>query len=424
MEKEKIWVDLGRMDESMLGIDMMNPVQLRFTAVLDHEIDDGMIAAAWDRTLRVYPVLDAVLGFERGDAGFYMNFENFMKYRGDHLYLVRPEGGENRPVKSRIPVRPGTPAVGGRLACVSYSGNRLSFSAYHTLLDGGGIKAVFGTLLYSYFALYDGREDPEPPAELREGRETGAYYVSRYRDYVGGMAYTPVPLYTLPRGCRGIPEKDAVNDEHTYWGGIRLPADEFMRFCRQNGANPSAMLGVLMARADYAVHPEERADAVFHVTLSNRKALGLEDAISNAIGLATVYLTREEAEEGPIPDAVRKIRKDMEYQRTRDYQITFARLFGTYKHAPAYEPGIITYVGSIDAGRGSRHITDFRMETNGDRVTYLAQVNDRFILMLQYGRATEKYMHALAGVLAGLGLSAEMISPAEYVDRDVPEAVL
>ena len=425
MDRQKMIADFGRLDECMgLGVDLLNPVQLRFTAALDHEIDGVMLAEAWERTKRVYPVLDAVLGFDRGDANFYLIPGNFEKYRGDHLYLAQPEGGENRPLKSKIPVRPATPAFGGRLASVSYYGNTVSFSSYHTLLDGGGMKMVFSTFLYTYFALYTGQEDPEPVVELAEGRDLDAYYVSRYRDYVASLEYKPTPLYTLPRGCRGIPEPEAVNDEHVHWGAISLPAAGFMRFCKENGANPSAMLCVMMARATYLVHPEEQGESVFHLTLSNRKALGLEKYISNAIGLATVYLTREEAENRPLPESVRKIRQDMESQRTKDYQVSFARLFETYQHAPAYVPGTVTYVGPLDIGSSNCHITDFRMETGADRTAYLAQLNDRFLLMLQYGKATEKYIRALGRVLEDAGVSAEITSPVEYVAVDSPAPIL
>lgn len=424
MDKSKVLVDLGLVYETMLGADITNPVQLRYTVTLDHVIDDELIVKAWERTKRVYPIIDSVMGYEHGGPSVYMNHKTREKYMNDHLYLIEANGGVNIPVKTKVPVQPGSDVVGGRLICISYYEKTVSISSYHTLVDGGGLNMVFSTFLYSYFALYTGHEDEKPVVELTEGRNIKDYYTAALMDVIFLQEYIPTPIYSLPKGCRGFLDQDMVNDENIYQGSINAAADDLIKFCKENGANPSSMICVLLAKAAYALNPDEQSDIVFELTVSIRRLLGIETSISNALSLATAYTTRYDMMNKPISETARKIRKDVDLQRTKDYYVSFCRFFNTYRHSPRFNPRIVTYMGKINIGDNNCHIVDFNMETNGKANIYLMQLNDKFKLMIQYGKATQKYLNEFIKIFSELGIKAEIAHSSHYVLKDSAAAVL
>lgn len=424
MEKNNILVDLGKISGTMLETDLKNPVQIRYQAVLDHDIDDHMIKEAWERTKRVYPLIDAVLAYEHLEHGMFPDIEAVQKYGDDHLYLVQADGGANHPVKTRVPVRPGTDAVGRRLICISYFERTVTISTFHILTDGSGISMIFSTFLYSYLALYTGHEDARPPVELREGRSIKEYYNARFLDTVFSAEYTPTPIYTLPLGCRGFFDEDMVNDENIYVGSLHVSAEDLIRCCKENGANPSSLLCALSAKAAYHINAGKKDDVVVSLTMALKKMFGLEETISNAVRLSLSYASYDDVMNKPISAAAQKIRKDMDLQRSKDYIVSFCRLFETYQYIPQVRPRVVTYIGNFDIGDNTKHIVDFNMETEGHFVVYTIQLRDQFVFVVQYGKATEKYLNEFDRLFKEMGIRSEISSPVHTVLKDVREAVL
>ena len=427
MGDRKILVDLGEMLGSEIIYDLDNPFHLRYTAELDHEPDGGLLAEAWERTKRVYPLIDSVLVFDRGDLDYYKSIKNEDRpgYCHDHMYLAAAEKGENVPVKTKIPVAPGTAAVGGRLVCISYYGNTVTLSAYHTLVDGGGMNMIFSTFLYSYLALYTGHEDQHPVVELREGRKSGEYYTPSLFDLVYSRDYNPVPIYSLPHGCRGFRDPDMANGEGRLLAAdLAVSAEDFLAFCKKNGANPSSMLCTLIAEATRDLYPDGWDSLAYNLTVSVRKAFGLENAISNSVSCAVACITREEMERESLAAVSQKVRRDIDSQRGWDYFASFYRAFTTYRYQPTFIPRTVTYIGGLNIGENNRHITGFSMAANGDSNLYFMQLNDRFHMCLEYGRATGKYLDAFLRVFEELGIRSEIIHPAYEVSADVQAPVL
>lgn len=424
MDKSKILVDLGTVGEVKLSNDLENPIHIRLTATLDHELSDELIVKAWDRTKRVYPVIDAVLGFEHGDALFYMDPKAKAQYSEKHIYLVQAEEGKNDPVRSKAPIVPGTETVGKRLICISYFGSRVSIGAYHILVDGTGLSKIFNTFLYSYLALYTGQEDEKPVVELTEGRKPEEYYISPLNRFIYQQEYTPVPLYLLPPGCRGFMDQGFQVDGNCYTGSLSVPSADFMKLCKEIGANPSAMLCILTAKAAYALNPEETNDILFGMTLALKSALGIDDAISNASSFALSYASRDEIMNKPLSGVSQRIRSDVDMQRTRDYIITSQRSASTFIYSPQLRPRMVTYLGAVNIGDNTGHIVDFSLETDAHLVVYMIQLKDRFIIPLQYDNLTEKYLNEFKKALGELGVAAEISQPASLVVKDSQTAVL
>ena len=424
MDKSRILVDLGMISSTMLETDLKNPVQIRYQAILDHEIDGELLKKAWNRTKRVYPLIDAVLYFEHGKEGEYPDLKAVREYGTDHLFLIKAQGGVNDPIHTKVPVRPLTDAMGGRLIGVNYSGRTVSISSFHILTDGSGINMIFSTLLYCYLALYTGHEDEVPPVELREGRSVEQYYNSSFINTVYESDYTPTPLYTLPLGCRGFIDRDMVNDENIYIGSLHIPADEFIRYCKENGANPSSMICALSAKAAYAINPDTKEDVVVALTMALKQMFGLEETISNAVRMSLAYATYEDVTEKPISETAQKIRRDTGTQRTKDYIVSFCRVFETYQYQPKIRPRVVTYIGKFDIGDNTRHVVDFNMETNGHYVVYMIQLQGEFVFIVQYGKATEKYLNEFNRIFHEAGIHSTVSSTTHTVEKDAPGPVL
>ncbi|MDO4537785.1 MAG: hypothetical protein Q4B54_06445 [Coriobacteriales bacterium] len=428
---QEILFDLGPLGDTIIGHDIYSPVHLRYTVDLDHVIDDKLIKQAWDTTKRVYPIIDALLMLVH-DKSYYMarqEDQNDPCFR-EHVYLVKATDGSNDPVKSKVPIRPETDIVGNRVVCISYFDKTVSISCYHTLLDGTGMSMVFRTFLYEYLALYTGHRDEHPIVELEEGRSLEQYYMSARELIMESLDdYTPQPLYMLPFDTTGFIDKDMRNEMGPHgpevsFGSIRVPSKDFMSLCKRNGANPSAMLCTLLAKALYELNPDEERDAVFELTISTRKLFGCERSISNHVSTAMAYTSRKDIETGSLADASRKIRADISSQRGRDYEISLKRTNNMYRCDKRFANLVVTYIGTFSIGDNDEHIKDFRMGTFANTNLYCMGVGDEFILMLQYGVGTQKYLDAFIGIFKELGIEARMNVAARTVDYDVLTPVL
>ncbi|MCR4749979.1 MAG: hypothetical protein K5877_09335 [Lachnospiraceae bacterium] len=423
MEREKILADLGTIAETTLGRDLFDPIHERFTATLDHDIEGKLLKDAWEETKRIYPIIDGVLGFEH-EVSAYIDRETRARYMGDHLYIIKAEEGENHPIKSKVPITPGTPACGKRLICVTYYKNEIVISAYHTVLDGDGINKIFNTFLYLYLALYSGHEDESPIVELTKGRDISDYYTERLSEILYNRDYTPTPVYTFPLGCRGFLDSDMENDENVYTATLALDAAGFMKYCKSNGINPSALLCAAAAKTAYDENPTKKEDVVVSLTVSLKKMLGREHDISNAVALAYGYARYEDIKNKPIAETAKKIRADVDSQRSCDYYISLFRLFTTYQNDPMFKARLVTYIGRVDIGDNTKHILDYKAETNSSEVVYLMQVGSKFSLSVLYGRATERYLQAYRRFFEEIGIETEVFASVHHVIKSSDTAVL
>jgi hypothetical protein len=278
-------------------------------------------------------------------------------------------------------------------------------------MDAGGVLKVLQTLLYSYFVLQSGKEDENPVVELSEGREISDYYTVDVRDVIYPAEYTPQPIYSLPEGCRGFMDADMRNEEKIHARNLHIPVEEFMNYCRTNRLNPTALLSAVASRAAYTVHPEERRDVVMSMTVSLKKFFARENDISNSLGLAHTYATYEECSGKELAAVAGRMRGEIKQQLTADYSASFYRFIDNYQRItskPLFEGRVITYVGAVNIGENNHHLLDIRMETNSCNVINMIQLNDRFSLMILYGKATDAYLKAIESIFREIGIHVEI----------------
>ena len=426
IDQSRLILDDGVAAEEILLLDdLLNPMHLRDTIRFDHEIDADLLAEAWERTKRVYPIIDAVLEVDEGEPSFFLNPVWRKLHAKDHLYFMWPKEGENRPIRSKVPIAPCTDAVGGRMLAVTYYGDTLTVGVYHLLVDGVGFIKIVSTFVYSYLALYTGHEDEQPVVELREGRAVEDYFIPVVPEKLFAQGYTPVDLVVPPARIRGFYDALMQNDDGVVLSGtIEIDASDFMHLCKSCGANPSAMIAVLLGRAIYGVNPDQQEGIVFGFTISARSVLGLEDSIANAAVGGVSFATRDDIEHKSLAEVTQRVRADLGKQRTRDHVISFIRFTRTEHGMFQFIPRPVTYMGAFSVGNNTKHIKEMFLGTKGDTNVFLYQVNDRFYLTLHYGKATQEYLDEFAQVFGELGVSAEITHPAHPVDLDVTAPVL
>lgn len=184
------------------------------------------------------------------------------------------------------------------------------------------------------------------------------------------------------------------------------------------------MLGLLLSRAFYSLHPEEKKDLFFEITTSARKTFHSEGCISNCVSNVIAGVAREDAMKEDAAGFVRKFREEMNLQRSDEYVKTMRLFEGTYGHNYVNKQITLTYIGSVDVGKNTEHLRKFEMETNATQLVILAQVKDEFTLMLLLGKVTQKYLDRICELLREEEIDAEVITEARPIIKDSDHIVL
>ena len=258
------------------GADRNDKTHLRIKLELDHEVDGNDLTEAWRKTLKVYPLLNWIPEDVKGDILYY-----------------EPEK-EPEPVHCDAPVMPYTELAGKRVIAVSYYGKSVTVTLFHAISDATGIIGVLKTLMYHYCTLHFHKEYDQTGIMLTEGREVEEYYGSPFRLPLGD--YTSQPLAFFPIGNTVYRDPDMVppNPGDIVTSCVTVSSEEFMRYCKEHKANPSAMLCILLGKAVYGMHPEERRRLCLDVTVDYRKALGLTECLGVFSSSAIICTTYEQ----------------------------------------------------------------------------------------------------------------------------------
>lgn len=378
----------------------------KFSVTLDHDIDPQMLSTAWEKTKKVYPLIDCVPDMADGEIVFYKDDRN------------------NPPIKSSKPIKPGTAVCSERAFVITYYENTVSMSSFHSVVDGGGINMIFSTLLYFYLEAYTGEGDEQPPVETREGRSPEEYFQPLSGIEIGEFEQKPLITYKKRKGM--FIDLDMTPDEKgdIIISRIKVPVDKFMSACKGIGANPSAMMTVLMSKAAYKLHPERRGDLAFVLTMSARKAFGIPDTIANCSANLLIPVEYGDIMGDDISAASKKIRSIIDYQRDEDFIKTLASFYETYDWILAKRYAVLTYIGKLDVGKNTKHIKGFEMTDDATCSMYMMELNGEFVISFQLGKVTEKYMNSIMEILSEFGVEAEIETAPYAVMKDTDNAAV
>jgi hypothetical protein len=135
-------------------------------------------------------------------------------------------------------------------------------------------------------------------------------------------------------------------------------------------------------------------------------------------------VTYEDVTNGDIKEFVKKFRAELDSQRSDDYVKTKRLLTSTYELNCVNKKITLTYVGKIDIGENTKHITNFEMPTNAAQLVLLMQIGEKFYLMLEFGMATQKYLDNIAKQLNEMGVETETASKLHDVVKDSDTQIL
>ena len=244
-----------------------NSVPMR-TLVVEVEladvVDGGILQAAVDDTLGRMPYL--------ADA--------FVERDGDFFYAENPLPFE----VAEGPLRAaGGPETNWHNLDVTYEGNVVSFSMFHSFCDGMGMNLFIEATLYHYFCRKDGitypadgirakgtpalaGEELEPFARLYEA-EVSPEVVARLMDF--------------EKPCFMLPEGSGETLDHLVAVSVRVKEDEFLSFVRSVGSSPAPVLATIVFDAILTVHPECDKELAAFIPIDARKGLCAPNTFKN-----------------------------------------------------------------------------------------------------------------------------------------------
>ncbi len=94
----------------------------------------------------------------------------------------------------------------------------------------------------------------------------------------------------------------------------------------------------------------------------------------------------------------------------------------TYGNNYVHKQITLSYIGRLDIGENTKHISNFEMGTNAVQLVLLMQLETDFLLMLQMGKATARYLERMSALLNEMGVETrKAVEPRTVVtDSDTP----
>lgn len=404
---KKVVLNLGKISENFFwNGDINASIHTRYLIELDHEIDEDILKDAWNKTKRVYPLINCVPIEENGEL------------------LFVEDDGESNPVKSRIPIAPGSDIVGRRVVCVSFYERSINLACFHTLVDGGGMTMIFKTFMYFYLSQYTGVDEVPEGVETEFDRELDEYYIKWQKSDFDD--FERKPLVTPPYGMDFFRDTEVFTREgnENPMASIVCTSDSLIKACKKIGATPGTMMIVLLSRAMYKVYPEEKAGLAMLMTMSARGAMNREHSIANSSMSLLEYVDAEIKDDNLVSEQVGRLRELLNYQRTKDYIKTITEFNYSNNCAMNSLCGMVTYMGSMNLGRYSEHLVDFDLMSARCGTLYLYELNNKFKFIFQLAKGTEKYLNLFKELFKEFDIETVRYTDKFIVQEDSKTAVI
>lgn len=358
---------------------------------LDHDINGDELALAWEKTKRVYPLLDCVPVLQPNKD----------------IVFIKQEGN-NIPIESRIHVKPCSKLTFGRAVAVSYYEKVLTVTAYHAVVDGHGLMDISRNLCFNYLAIHTGNSDEGYEIRNEESAEVESYYKPESTIHIGD--YSPQPLVMLPLGesmlVDGSMSRKAGEEDRA--AKIRVPVADFIGLCKKNKTNPSSMFSYIMGKAIYLVNPAQKDPIALSVTVDYRRTFRTEQSVAPCSADAMVVVKHDDIMVKPMEQTVGKIRSMINIQRSDDYIKTVTAMTRALVCFRKNVCAVVSYIGQFDVGSNTKHVEDFCIYNIAANTMFITELADEFRIMLKLGSATEKYTHAMKEILKELGIKSEV----------------
>lgn len=313
-------------------------------------------------------------------------------------------------------------SCGYHLIDITYFGKTIYVSWHHALCDGKGIKPFVETLIYYYCKMkYNSKASAEgirlSDAQLLEGETVepnlGTYQYDENKEQIN-----------VSRDAYAIPEN--VREEHDtdYRYEIQVPADKFMKVCKEYHATPVILTSLLVSKGIANIYPDFDKSINANIAVDIREALDLPNTFKNCVRSMPLPFEREFLSMS-LTEQAEKQRALLNAQRDRDNCRKAANLslgmFDKLDALPGYEAKqsmmdffngillntyIISYLGQMVLNENAKYVDTICFYNSGSvglGVTMLC-CGDKFCFNFKQSFEADKYVREFCAELEKLGI--------------------
>ena len=368
------------------------------------KVSGSFLNAALALSLKRYPYLNTKLVELDGD-----------------FYIVKNEMGVTAKRTKKL-ANLGHISCGYHLIDVVYYDKTVYVSWHHALCDGKGIKPFIETLIFYYCQMrYKSRanadgirlaDSPLLPDETTEPNlESYSYDENK-------------PDVSVPRDAYAIPENVIEEHETDYRFDIKIPADKFIKICKEYGATPVVLTSLLVSKGIARIYPDFDKAINANIAVDIRDALDLPNTFKNCVRSMPLPFTRDFLNMS-LAEQSKSQRALLSAQRDRDLLRKAANaslgMFDKLDTLPDYEAKqqmmdffngmlintyVISYLGNIVLNENARYVEGMCFYNSGAAglgVTML-QCGDNFCLNFKQSFESDKYVKAFLKELESLGI--------------------
>lgn len=403
------------------------PFTIRIEVTFRTPIDPDALSEAANAAVRRYPYFAVQVVSEDGELHCAPNPRPLIVYPGPE---VRPLGSE---------------AVNRHLLAFGYEGKLLCLYASHVITDGAGLFPYIKTMLYEYLS----RVCPEKPDPAGLPMVDSPFFPDELGNpFPEAKMAAASPLYLAPQSdFFRLRDGGYVTDSRRTVYRFRVRESEVMAYNLDHDGSPCALFSSLMAKAIWALHPENEKEIVSAVSFNLRPGLGNGYSwrmLCSSIPLRYPARLRD-AETVKLCTCSRGMvtllsqPENVLYyaQQTRERMEALLRLPGVAAKRAALSPAAlqdsventfsVSYVGKMGLGSLEPHLESIYNLTDGS--TYqtafieISSVGGWFDVAFLQGFSSDVYYRAFLRELNACGLDyiEEASSPLGTPEIELPE---
>ena len=216
---------------------------------------------------------------------------------------------------------------------------------------------------------------------------------------------------------------------------MKLPAEQYLKICKENNATPVILLSLLMSRAIAELYPDYDKPVNANIATDMREALDCPNTFKNCVKSMILPYSREFSQK-TLTEQATEYREILKAQRDRDYCRKEANammgLFDKLDEYGSYEEKqkimdffegmtlntyIVSYLGQFKLGENAMHIDEIHLYNSGTTGLGINMIScgESFVLDFKQNFASDKYVKAFSAQLDQLGIAYQASEAIPFV---------
>lgn len=314
-------------------------------------------------------------------------------------------------------------SCGYHLVDITYYDYSIFIAFHHALCDGRGIMPFIETLLYYYCNF---KYEPKKPPEGVRLAEDPLLPGETVDPFLQEYAFDKEKKFIeLSRDAYAIPENVPSEEVTNYRYEMKIPAEPYMKLCKENHATPVILLSLLMSRAIAELYPGYDKPIHANIATDMREALDCPNTFKNCV--KSMILPYSRAFSGkPLTQQATEYRELLKAQRDRDYCRKEANammgLFDKLDSLDSYEEKqkrmtffegmtldtyIVSYLGQFKLGENAAYIDEIHLYNSGTTGLGINMIacGEYFVLDFKQNFTSDNYVKAFSAQLDKLGVT-------------------